>query len=129
MPYHNYAGPGTRVSTRLFDGDKPVSGLDAAALVHDVEYELGDQYAADNNMMFNLFKEYPLFPQIAIYTRLSFFVKDLIGYQPKINPRNYDYYKRMVLDKQLLKGYNSTFDQNIRKANLDASLYATDRVV
>lgn len=81
-------------------GDKPVSGFDAAALVHDIEYELGDQFAADNNMAVNLLKEYPLAPQIALMTRASFLVKDLFGYSNNQNVANYDKYMQIAQDKQ-----------------------------
>lgn len=35
---YNFAGPGTRVVTRLLRGDRPINSLDMGAMVHDIEY-------------------------------------------------------------------------------------------
>jgi hypothetical protein len=54
LPFHNYAGPGTKVITRILRGDIPVNYLDATALIHDVEYirdssrKHADQHFRDN---------------------------------------------------------------------------------
>lgn len=86
-----------------------MTGLDAAALIHDIEYEKGNQWEADNNMYQNLMKEYPYIPQIANFTRLSLLVKDLIGYKPKINSRLYQPMKEQAIKNKLLQGYRSKF--------------------
>jgi hypothetical protein len=60
MPYHNYAGPGTHTVSRLLKGDMPVSYIDKAALVHDIEYlKPGNKAIADVNMYRNLMKQRP----------------------------------------------------------------------
>jgi hypothetical protein len=38
LPFHNYAGPGTKIVTRVLRGDIPINYLDASALIHDIEY-------------------------------------------------------------------------------------------
>lgn len=112
MPLHNYFGPGTKLAERLDRGDVPVSGLDAAALIHDIEYENNDQTSADNNMYWNLIREYPYMPQIAALVRAGFFVKDIIGYDNKTT-NSYHKYKTIVKQKDLLNNYNSKFADDI----------------
>lgn len=38
IPGYNYAGPGTKVFTRLTRGDKGINELDEACRLHDIEY-------------------------------------------------------------------------------------------
>ena len=56
IPFHNYAGPGTRVLTRLINNKKPINDLDSAALIHDIEYmdPRLTKEQADENMVRNL---------------------------------------------------------------------------
>lgn len=39
LPEHNFCGPGTNVTRRLNEGVQPMSELDAACLIHDIEIE------------------------------------------------------------------------------------------
>ena len=48
IPGYNYAGPGTKVVTRLLRGDKGINKLDEACRIHDIEYLM---YAGDNNKL------------------------------------------------------------------------------
>lgn len=56
MPFHNYAGPGTDVYLQLLKNKKPVTALDEASLIHDIEYFDPNitLRQADNNMVRNL---------------------------------------------------------------------------
>jgi len=111
LPGHNYAGPGTRVISKVLAGVKPTSQLDAAALVHDVEYLSGNYVRADSNMEYNLGKN--LHPA-TVATTLSFLAKDLVGYKPETDIKAYDYLKNEVVNKGLLTEYpNITFDPGL----------------
>lgn len=84
LPYHNYAGPGTHVAYNVLTKVAPVSVVDAAALIHDIEYTSNiSQKDADENMIRNI-KEYgiPVIPQII---SICFAVKDIFGYSPETN--------------------------------------------
>lgn len=48
IPGYNYAGPGTKVFTRLTRGDKGINKLDEACRRHDIEYMM---YAGDNKKL------------------------------------------------------------------------------
>lgn len=102
LPGHNYAGPGTRVRARIINGDKPVNTLDAASLVHDVEYLSGLYTDADSNMVTNLAASKSGF---TVPTYLALKTKDMIGYTPEANLRDYKLAKDLVLSKGLLDGY------------------------
>jgi len=39
LPEHNFCGPGTNVTRRLNEGVQPMSELDAACRIHDIEIE------------------------------------------------------------------------------------------
>jgi len=39
LPDHNFCGPGTNVTRRLNEGVQPMSELDAACRIHDIEIE------------------------------------------------------------------------------------------
>jgi hypothetical protein len=56
LPFHSYAGPGTNITQRINNKIKPFNRLDAAALIHDVEYDMLDQKKADDNMVYNIKK-------------------------------------------------------------------------
>lgn len=111
LPFHNYAGPGTRTKARIIDGDKPVNTLDAAALVHDVEYMSGLYDRADTNILNNLAQNAP---STFMPTLLAMKIKNMAGYKPKSNVKDYHAAMKMVLDKGLLNDYPSvTFDPEL----------------
>ncbi len=57
IPFHNYAGPGTHVLTRIERGDQPINDIDAAALVHDLEYiRDNSRIHADAHMALNMLR-------------------------------------------------------------------------
>lgn len=85
LPFHNYAGPGTHVAYNVLNGVEPVGVIDAAALIHDIEYT-SDQISqsdADENMISNI-ERYgiPIIPSIISF---CFRVKDVFGYSPETN--------------------------------------------
>lgn len=84
LPTYKYLGPGTRVMTNLHNKVMPKNKLDAAALIHDVEYLNGNQQEADARMVRNVSK--PLKPLVWS----AFKAKDLIGYKPRVNTKLYD---------------------------------------
>ena len=43
IPGYNFAGPGTKLKSRLLKGDKPINKLDAAAQKHDMAYIFKDK--------------------------------------------------------------------------------------
>lgn len=94
---------------RVLKGDRPISGIDAAALIHDIEYYRGRQFQADNNMFNNLIREYPYLPGIALYTRFLFLLKDVVGYDTEVDDLEYQTLKRVALQKGLLDGFKSEF--------------------
>lgn len=107
IPFHNYAGPGTHLTERIERGDKPVSVLDAAAMIHDVDYLSGDQAKADSTMLSNLTKGGFLStgPLSVLPAKLAFSLKDAVGYQQEYNPQLANTLAQQILEKQLLKGY------------------------
>lgn len=38
LPFHKYAGPGTKVFTNILSNVKPTTYLDRLALLHDIDY-------------------------------------------------------------------------------------------
>ncbi len=64
-------------------GDKPINTLDAAALIHDIEYTSDmSQQRADRNMENNLAAYND---KLSAGLALIFFVKNLIGYDVRVN--------------------------------------------
>lgn len=128
LPGHNYAGPGTRVKSNILNDIKPTTALDAAALVHDVEYLSGLYTQADQNITYNLTK---VAPSLAVPTYLAMKAKDVVGYEPKVNPLEYKLARDMVLQKGLLNEYpNVVFDPEISAvATAMADQYITDKTV
>jgi len=96
LPFHNYAGPGTHISENIHKGVKPISNLDRAALIHDIEYLNGNQFQADNNMFKNMVKNDIFSFPLAAITRASFFFKDIFGYHPRENKQDYNHLKSIV---------------------------------
>lgn len=51
---YNYCGPGTKLQERLLRGDKPINGLDAGCMEHDIAYhnskELTGRHEADRKL-------------------------------------------------------------------------------
>lgn len=113
LPYHNYAGPGTHIQQNIEAGLRPTSGIDAAALIHDIDYLSGRlQSDADKYMWHNLVEEYPYNPGVASTALLGFQVKDLFGYPIETNPQlGYDLYQ-LANKQKLLQNYKSHFDDD-----------------
>jgi len=105
VPFHNYAGPGTLVEQRIYNKHKPVSGLDKASLVHDLEY-IRDKTRthADNHMATTLFKEYPLNPQIASLSRGAFYIDQLLNGNKRMGNdiAKYDQLSKIAVQEKLI---------------------------
>lgn len=86
------------------NGDKPVSPVDAAALIHDIEYLKGDFQKADENMAKNVANNLKN-PTAYLGIKFIFGVKDIFGYDPIINPDMYNYLKNKVRENDLLANY------------------------
>jgi TPR repeat protein len=85
-----------------------VTGLDAAALIHDLEYiRDGNRYHADKHMRQNLDDYYGSNLPGNIVTA-AFKLDDLLigGERTSNDPAAYKYFKRIAEDKHLLKGYD-----------------------
>ena len=93
----------------VHEGKKPISNLDRAALIHDIEYLKGNQFKADNNMFKNMVKnDLFSFPHAAVL-RAAFLFKDLFGYSPKENKRDYEHLKEIINNNRDyfgVKGYD-----------------------
>lgn len=114
LPFHNYAGPGTHIKERIDRGDKPINSLDAAALVHDIEYLTGKQNDADSNMIKNLWYNNYSVPAIPLAANIGFKVKDIIGYKPDTNDSLAEHLKGEVYSQNLLNDYpRVTFNDQI----------------
>lgn len=101
MPFHNYAGPGTDVIRRVRAGIRPTTFLDAAALIHDIEYLFyHDQSIPDQTFYLNV-SRYSL--AVALTAKLAFKVKDLYGYHFKLQPK--EYFELKALSAPLLSDY------------------------
>lgn len=54
IPGYNFCGPGTKLAKRLAEGSKPVTKLDDACMLHDIEYSkhkgLEERHAADKRL-------------------------------------------------------------------------------
>lgn len=54
IPGYNYCGPGTKLQERLQRGDKPINGLDAGCLEHDIAYskfkDIKSRHEADKSL-------------------------------------------------------------------------------
>lgn len=96
LPGHSYAGPGTKVLSRIINKIKPINDLDKASLIHDIEYSNPQisKFKADNNMWINLMKKDILNLPIANYTRLALFLKDFTPLMNK-NKTDFNKYKAM----------------------------------
>lgn len=81
---------------------KPTTFLDAAALIHDVEYSFyADQTKADENMATNV----ALFSStLSLAIKVAFYIKDLYGYEPKL----LDYDEYIILRNRARQMLNST---------------------
>lgn len=108
MPYHNYAGPGTNVKMKLDLNVLPTTYLDAAALIHDVEYSYyQDQKVADDNMIDNLSK---WSTTVKYLTKAAFFLKDVIGYKVHTEGRT----QYLIMRKQARTMLDRTPYKNMR---------------
>lgn len=60
LPSHKFTGPGTKLKERLLRGDEPVNKLDAAAMLHDMSYEMfkdtKDRHVFDKKLQKEAFK-------------------------------------------------------------------------
>ena len=107
MPGFNYMGPGTKIATRVMNKVRPTNALDAASLIHDVEYLKHKQFSADNNMYKNIVSHSITNIPIANYIRTSFLAKDLIGYELQTDPKLYELLKEKITEYKLLDGYET----------------------
>lgn len=110
VPYHNYAGPNTRTIARVINGDKPTTLLDAASLIHDIEYYSGEYSTADMNMVRNLASNYSIITGL-VYDVMM--IRRLSKYQPAKDKRIYWYLRDSVLKQGLLQNYKVTFSDEI----------------
>jgi hypothetical protein len=108
LPFHNYAGPGTHLNTRINRGDIPINKIDAAALIHDMEYVRdSNRVHADEHMTQSLgngtyLSSGNLFKKI-------FALDSILGNERTMNrPDLYEQFKPKA--EQLLKGYDLAFD-------------------
>lgn len=104
---NNYLGPGTRIVQRIEKGVRPISLYDAAAMIHDIEYTSLDQRTADTNMLNNI-KRASLLGSYDPYTaliKLSFAIKDKVGYNSIKDDNLYQHLKQQVTQQQLLADY------------------------
>jgi len=104
LPFHNYAGPGTNVGSQLLNNKKPTTAIDAAALIHDIEYFRGDQAIADQTMFDNINQNVLLAP-FANIAKLAFKVKDLFGYNVKTDEKAYQQLKNYAISNDFLSEY------------------------
>lgn len=85
-------GPGTHISERIHKGILPNGPLDAAALIHDIEYlnpKLSQQ-EADRNSVRNG-------GPLALVTMVpGYIVKDIFGYSPKQSIDSYNHLRYIV---------------------------------
>lgn len=90
-------------------GDKPINTLDAASLIHDIEYaHPRNNIYADMNMVKNLYGANSITtPFIAAGMALRTFS----GYQPPKDINKYKAMRKLVDDKGLLDGYNMSFSK------------------
>lgn len=98
---------------RLSILDKPISGVDAAALVHDMEYMRDNsRYHADVHMYQNLRKEYPHLPMVAVASALTFATDTLINGDKRTsnNKDKYKHYSKIARKIMNSTSYQSTFD-------------------
>lgn len=80
---------------------RPTTFLDAAALIHDIEYlYYHDQSIPDQTFYLNV-GQYSL--AVALTAKLAFKVKDLYGYHFKLQP--VEYFELKALSKSLLSDY------------------------
>jgi len=106
LPFTNYVGPGTHIIDKINNRVLPRNRLDAAALIHDIEYYGLPQSLADVNMIENVNLIYK--PLVAA----SFALKNLVGYDI---PTNKEVYKNLKIQanidpiKKSLKDYNVEF--------------------
>jgi len=105
LPFHNYAGPGTNLEKRINQGDVPVTPLDAAALVHDMEYLRDDDRShADQHMIHNLDKNFLPNNPVSTITDALFKLDAFLGKKRTMNnPIAYHSLKSKA--KKLLKIY------------------------
>lgn len=129
IPFHHYAGPGTHVLRRVMTNSRPINAIDAAALIHDIEYTGNvPQHIADLNMEKN----------VALYNAVLtpfilnavFTIKDFFGYSPPRNPEIAQYMKTLAPDllKDFPKMRFSTYQDAINFED-DEELLLSDKIV
>jgi len=97
-PGFNNLGPGTKVATRMRNGDKPINNLDRAALVHDIDYynPAITREQADDNMVKKTSFLKPLF-------KTAFAVARAVK---PVTEKNYDLYN-ILKSETISKGWAS----------------------
>lgn len=91
IPFHNYAGPGTHITSRIIRGVQPINFIDEAALLHDIEYIKPDnKIAADTKMVDTLKKTSPL---VAFAAAVLFKLRQLLGIKEgdPVSQQQHDY--------------------------------------
>jgi hypothetical protein len=104
LPFHNYAGPGTHIETRIDKSMMPTDILDRAALIHDIEYEDPNitQFQADNNMWKNLVRKSFYMTPVANLTRLILLANSVLGiHKPEKDIDKYERLRRKARENGL----------------------------
>lgn len=101
IPGYNYAGPGTKTTTRISNNDKPINELDRVSLIHDINYynPYMSRKQADNKMVSSLKAPLKYLADIAFKTARA--VR-----KNKRKDENYDLYlanKKEAISKGLAK--------------------------
>lgn len=94
-------GPGTHIYQRIKNKELPVNRVDAASMIHDIEYlnpfitqKQADETALRNSGGFNITE--PLNTLESGLMRLGFATKDIFGYSPSQNYPIYKYLKSQM---------------------------------
>ncbi len=100
--FYNFAGPGTHIYQRIKDHVMPINRMDAAALIHDIEYLGLPQWIADQNAIKNAG---PIYGKLM---KAAFAVKDVVGYDIKLQPELYEHLREIVSNDP---GYREIFNK------------------
>lgn len=104
-------GPGTHIITRLLNRVKPINRVDAAAMIHDIEYlnPFISEYQADANALENAGHD---FNPLKYVMRIGFTLKNIAGgYKSPTNITQYLLARSLVSNhyQDILKKYNLKF--------------------
>ena len=102
-------GPGTHILTRLREGIQPISRVDAAAMIHDIEYL--NPHISESDADANALRNAGSYVNpIKILMKIGFTIKDLFGgYKSRKSIKDY-YECRSIVDgpkyQSVMKRYN-----------------------